>query len=140
MRPEEIVDNGPIMTGTIELDGNRYSVSGFAKISEKNVRYLSLAIQKPLAKGFTAEEQAAQLSYYGKLFLQENKSRTNSPDYSGFIQVLANGNGVHHTNDEFDQAPRLMVTGFRRRNASDGEARIQLNIAPQLVDPNEVAF
>lgn len=132
---EHARENGPIFSGSIKLDGVSVPLSAFlkdAKGSEK--RFLDLSIG---AKG--------QVHYSGRLFRNEEKKTAKSPDYSGYLVVLPLSPGMQDEYEEEDwkQAPRLIVYGRRVRNA-DSSVRIALDVLPQRSDApvsdDEVAF
>jgi hypothetical protein len=128
-------ENGPTFTGSIKLDGVSVPMSAFlkeAKGSEK--RFLDLSVG---AKG--------QVHYSGRLFRNEEKKTARSPDYSGYLVVLPLSPDVRdeHSQEEWDEAPRLIVYGRRVRNA-DNSVRIALDVVPQRSDApvgdDEVTF
>ena len=134
--------DGPVMTGSVEINGQRYYISGFLR-EPKNADakpYLGLQISSPLPEGYTDADLAAQVRYYGKLFKQEDKHSEASADYTGYITVLASVQDQKHTDDEWEDAAELMLTGHARRNMGDGGARIALNFATRRVASGELAF
>lgn len=138
--PEEQKENGPVMTGSIEINGQKALVSGFLKTATSNGNnYLSLALAMPLPEGHTDADREGQLRYYGKFFRQEEKRSTQSPDYTGFITLLPCTSPNQYSDEQWDSAATLQVWGWRRRNA-DGKSRIALSIAPREVQPDELNF
>lgn len=142
---EDRKENGPIMGGSVEVEGyetgdKKPLVSGFEKFAktEGNRRYLGLSLTAPLAEG--APEDAPRVHYYGKMFRNEARRNLNSPEYSGFITVLPCQAEGQYTNEEWDDAPVLQFVGWKRRNASDGKARIECNFHPSIVGDDEVPF
>lgn len=134
--------DGPIMTGSVEIDQQRYYISGFLReaTTEGANNYLSLQITSPLPENYTDADLAAQLRYFGKLFKQTNKQYENSPDYSGYIQVLGTVKGDHRTDEEWDNCPQLQIVGEARRNMGDGGARINIRFAPRKIAAGELNF
>jgi hypothetical protein len=133
-------DNGPVMTGSIEVESQKILVSGFLKTANSTGNnYLSLALAAPLPENYTDADRENQLRYYGKLFRQAEKRSTSSPDYTGFITVLPCTSPQQYSDDQWDAAPNLQVWGWRRRNA-DGSSRIALSLAPREVAADEVNF
>lgn len=136
----DIKENGPVMTGSIEVAEQKILLSGFLRTASTNgTNYLSLALSAPLPEGYSEADKDTQLRYYGKLFRQAEKRTMASPDYTGFISVLPCTSQNQYTNEEWDDAPTLQVWGWRKRNA-DGTSRISLNIAPREVADDEVNF
>lgn len=129
-------ENGPLFTGSIKLEGESVPLSAFLKEAKNgsDTRYLDLSIG---AKG--------QVHYSGRLFRNEKKKTTKSPDYTGYLVVLPMNPGVQneYTEDEWEAAPRLTVFGRRTRNA-DNSVRIALDVLPQRSDEpvgdDEVSF
>jgi len=124
---EEDMPNLPIMNGTIQnKDGVSIPVSVFREAAKETGEvYASLSLG---GKGKT--------HYYGKLFRSKDD---NGPHYSGFILVLPVNKGDEFTEDQWADAPRLQVCGWKRRSAN-GMARISLAIAPKLVADSELAI
>ena len=138
--PEDRKENGPIMTGSIEIGSEKFHISGFTRTaSSTGELYLSVALSARLPDGYTESDRENQLRYYGKLFRQSEKRSEASPDYTGFITVLPCTTPNQYTNDEWDAAPNLQVWAWRKRNA-DGTSRISLSIAPREVAAEEVNF
>lgn len=136
----DIKENGPIMTGSIEIAEQKIMLSGFLRTSSTTgTNYLSLALSAPLPEGYTDADKESQLRYYGKLFRQVEKRSMTSPDYTGFISVLPCTSQNQYTNEEWDDAATLQVWGWRKRSA-DGTSRISLSIAPREVADEEVNF
>ena len=132
---EHARENGPLFTGSIKLDGESVPLSAFLKDArESEKRYLDLSVG---AKG--------QVHYSGRLFRNEDKKTTKSPDYSGYLIVLPLSSAVRdeYSAEEWNEAPRLIVYGRRVRNA-DNSVRIALDVVPPRLDApvsdNEVAF
>ena len=137
---DEIKENGPIMSGSIDVADQKILLSGFLRTSNTNgSNYLSLALSAPLPEGYTDADKENQLRYYGKLFRQTEKRSDSSPDYTGFISVLPCTSPHQYTNEQWDDAPTLQVAGWRKRNA-DGTSRISVSIAPREVAADEVNF
>lgn len=128
IKTEDRIENGPIMSGSIEVQDETMPVSGFHQIAESGLVYLGLS--------FGAENNT---HYFGKLFRNENKRSVNAPDYTGYIALLPCTEKNQYTNEEWDNAPQLRVSGWRKRSA-DGTARIALSIAPSEVKEDELAF
>ncbi|MEM5387851.1 hypothetical protein VSR68_30315 [Paraburkholderia phymatum] len=132
---EHARENGPTFTGSIKLDGVAVPMSAFLKEAKgSDKRFLDLSVG---AKG--------QVHYSGRLFRNEEKKTSRSPDYSGYLVVLPLNPDVRdeHSQEEWDEAPRLIVYGRRVRNA-DNSVRIALDVVPQRSDApvgdGEVAF
>lgn len=132
---EHARENGPIYSGSIKLDGVSVPLSAFLKDAKgSDKRFLDLSIG---AKG--------QVHYSGRLFRNEEKKTAKSPDYSGYLVVLPLSPDMQDEYEEEDwkQAPRLIVYGRRVRNA-DSSVRIALDVLPQRSDApvsdDEVAF
>lgn len=127
---EDRIENGPIMSGSIEVSkGLNIPVSAFKKLSENNLEYLSLSLG---GEGKT--------HYYGKLFRKGADAKVNAPDYSGFISVLpCAGSGDEYSQDDWDNAPQLRIVANRERSLA-GQAYIGMKITPKVVDANEVNF
>jgi hypothetical protein len=132
---EHARENGPLFTGSIKLDGESIPLSAFLKdAKESDKRYLDLSIG---AKG--------QMHYSGRLFRNEEKKTVKSPDYSGYLIVLPLSSTVRdeYSQEEWNEAPRLIVYGRRVRNA-DNSVRIALDVVPPRIDApvgdGEVAF
>ncbi|KVE33099.1 hypothetical protein [Burkholderia sp. TSV86] len=129
-------DNGPMFTGSIKLEGVSVPLSAFLKEAKNGSerRYLDLSIG---AKG--------QVHYSGRLFRNEQKKTAKSPDYTGYVVVLAMNPGVknEYTDEDWEAAPRLIVYGRRVRNA-DNSVRIALDVLPKRSNENvsdeEVGF
>ena len=137
---DEVKENSPIMTGSMEIEGHKFPLSGFIKIAkESGLRYMSLSLTSPLPTDYTDDDIAKQVHYYGKLFRQENKRNDSSPDYNGFITVLACSDNSKHTNEVWDDAPMLQITGWKKRSADSG-SRISLIVAPTEVSDDELSF
>lgn len=138
----DVVDNGPLMSGSFEIDAIRYHVSAFRHVAqESGLEYLSLALQAPLPENHTAADIAAQIRYHGKLFrTDKDKAKSHkAPAYSGFVTVLPCVGEQKHDDAAWREAPLLKLTGERRRSAN-GEARIALVMAPQTVEAEELPF
>ncbi len=131
MRPSpDRAENAPQMTGTIQLDDAalRVPVAAFVKSArETGVLYCALTV------GFKDGPR-----YYGRLFSASHKNHRNAPDYHGFIWLLPVTRKGQYTPQEWDDAPMLPIHGYRRRNASDNRARIQLLGAPVKVADHEL--
>ena len=132
---EHTRENGPTFTGSIKLDGVSVPLSAFLKEAKgSDKRFLDLSVG---AKG--------QVHYSGRLFRNEEKKTARSPDYSGYLVVLPLSPDVRdeHSQEEWDEASRLIVYGRRMRNA-DNSVRIALDVVPQRSDApvgeDEVAF
>lgn len=126
---KERVDNGPLMSGSVEVDGVKVSLSAFLEQAKSsNVNYLNLSIG-----------DKDQARYSGKLFRNKQKNSANAPDYSGFITVLRVDQPKQYTGEEWDNAPQLKIVGWRRRS-TDGTGRIQMNIMPAEVKDGDIAF
>lgn len=132
---EHARENGPLFTGSIKLDGESVPLSAFLKDArESEKRYLDLSVG---AKG--------QVHYSGRLFRNEEKKTTKSPDYSGYLIVLPLSSAVRdeYSAEEWNEAPRLIVYGRRVRNA-DNSVRIALDVVPPRVNApvgdDEVGF
>ena len=125
-------DNAPAMTGTIQLDDAalRVPLAAFVKSArETGVLYCALTV------GFKDGPR-----YYGKLFSASHKNHRNAPDYHGYICLLPVTRKGQYTEQEWEEAPTLPIHGYRRRNASDNRARIQLLGAPVKVADHELPF
>ena len=132
---EHARENGPLFTGFIKLDGESIPLSAFLKdAKESDKRYLDLSVG---AKG--------QVHYSGRLFRNEEKKTTKAPDYSGYLVVLPLSPDVRdeYAQEEWNEAPRLIVYGRRVRNA-DNSVRIALDVVPPRlnapVGDDEVRF
>lgn len=136
----DVVDNGPLMSGSFEIDEIRYHLSAFRHVAqESGLEYLSLALQAPLPENHTAADIAAQIRYHGKLFRNDNAKSQKAPPYSGFFTLLPCVGEQKHDETTWRDAPTLKLTGERRRSAN-GEARIALVMAPQTVEAEELPF
>ena len=124
---EERIENGPIMSGSIDIGNDKMPMSGFKAVAESGLEYLALSLGG-----------AENTHYYGKLFRNE-KLNNFSPDYTGFITVLPCVMAKEHSDEVWENAPVLRITAKRVRNA-DGGARIALTIAPAKVDAEELEF
>ncbi|MEX3557294.1 MAG: hypothetical protein VB135_02330, partial [Burkholderia sp.] len=77
--------------------------------------------------------------------IRYKKKTAKSPDYTGYLVVLAMNPGVknEHTEEDWEAAPRLTVFGRRVRNA-DNSVRIALDVLPKRSNENvsdeEVGF
>ena len=126
---KERVENGPLMSGSVEVDSVKVSLSAFLEQAKaSNVNYLNLSIG-----------DKDQARYSGKLFRNKQKNSDNAPDYSGFITVLRVNQPEQYTADEWDSAPQLKIVAWRRRS-TDGTGRIQMNIMPAEVADGDIAF
>lgn len=127
---EKRTHNGPIMSGSVEVDNVQIPVSGFLKIAQESGKeYLALSIG-----------QENGVHYYGKLFRAEGKKKfQTAPDYNGFITLLPCSEAQQYTNEEWDAAPTLKITAYRRRNANS-TARIAMNIMPLSVKASDLNF
>jgi len=130
---EDIVDNGPLMSGSVTVDEVRIPLSAFfAQSKETGTEYMNLSLGSKDG-----------VHYHGRLFRNTSKKSPRSPDYTGFVTLLAVPPGVKFSDEEWDEAVRLQVFGRKVRNA-DNSVRIELNIAPQRslepVGDDEVAF
>lgn len=121
IKEEDLVEGGPIMSGSIEVNNVRVSLSAFLEESANTgTKYLNLSLG---SKG--------GVHYYGRLFRQAEKRSERSPDYSGFILLLpAEPGAPKYTNEQWDKAERLQVYGRRVKNLSEG-SRISLDVVPQ---------
>ena len=124
----ERVENGPIMTGSFDLGQVRVPLSGFLRVAESGREYLSLSLGSE-----------GGVHYYGKLFRVTDKKYANSPDYTGFVTLLACTEPDEYTDDQWESADKLQVFG-RRRRSTDGNARIALTLVSSEVQPEETAF
>jgi hypothetical protein len=124
--PDEL-PNFPVMSGSIQDEaGSSIPVSVFIEAAQETGEvYASLSLG---GKGKT--------KHYGKLF-QAKEGENGGPQYSGFIIVLPVTEADQYTEEEWADAPRLQVTGWRRRSAN-GQPRINLNVAPRVVADNEL--
>lgn len=136
---DEVKENGPVMTGSMEIAGVKYPLSGFIKIAESQLRYMSLSVTSPLPSDYTDDDIANQVHYYGKLFRQENKRYHSSPDYTGFLTVLPCTGSAKHENDVWADAPTLQISGWKKRSA-DTSSRISLLVAPVHVADDELNY
>lgn len=115
--------NFPRMSGNIQDEsGTSIPVSFFVEHAETGVVYASLSLG--------GKERT---KYYGKLF----RTTEGGPDYSGFIVCLPVDKKDQYTEQQWEEAPRLQVCGWRRRSAN-GQARISLAIAPRVVGDSEL--
>lgn len=128
IKTEDRTEGGPIMSGSIEIGEHNMPVSGFLEVAESSLEYLALSLGG-----------AEKTHYYGKLFRNTEKKNDRSPDYTGFITVLACEGGSKHSTDVWDEAPTLRVTGKKMRN-SDGTARVALTVAPTKISADELNF
>lgn len=122
--------NAPEMTGTLQIDdlSLRVPVAGFVTTAkETGELYYRLSV------GFKNG-----VHYYGRLFATSEKRHPNSPDYFGFISLLPVSRQNQYSPEEWDAAPTLRIRGYRRRNASDNRARIQILGAPVKVGADEL--
>ena len=134
--------DGPIMTGSIEINQKRYNVSGFLRTAKgaDAKTYLGLVISSPLPENHTEEDYGKQIRYHGKLFKQLDKRYDTSADYTGFIDILPCVGEEKHTDEEWENAPQLLVVGHARRNMADGGSRIALQLSPRTVAEGELNF
>lgn len=122
-------ENGPIMSGSLEIDGAKVPLCGFLKqATQSETQYLGLSL---------GEEGG--IHYYGKLFRVTEKKSANAPDYTGFITVLACTKKDEHSAEKWEEAPTLKVAGWRKRNG-DGSGRIYLVVSSREVSGAELAF
>lgn len=121
------VENGPIMQGSIRGDGGLSSpVSMFLEAAKQTGEiYATLSIGSK-----------DRVHYFGRLFRGTSAA---APTYSGYVHVLAVQTKQQYTDEQWQAAPKLQVCGWRRRSAN-GDARIQLTIAPKIVHEGELAF
>lgn len=117
--------NFPRMSGGIQDEhGNGIPVSMFVEhAQETGVVYASITLG--------GKERT---KFYGKLFRSTTEG---GPDYSGFIVCLPVDQKDQYSEQEWEQAPRLQVCGWRRRSAN-GQPRISLAIAPRMVADDEL--
>ena len=123
-------ENAPELTGTIQIDDSplRVPMAAFLKAGrETGVLYCALTV------GFKDGPR-----YYGRLFPASHKNHPSAPDYHGFIMLLPVARKGQYTPQEWEDAPTLPIRGYRRRNASDNRARIQLLGAPVKVGDHEL--
>lgn len=125
---EDKKDSSPIMTGSFDVGQERMPMSAFLETPKDKKPFLSLSC---------GNEGATH--YYGRLFKVDEPSQ-NGPHYTGYLTVLpCTGVENEYSDEDWEQAPRLRVAGFRRRAASGG-GYIMLNIMPQEVAEGELAF
>lgn len=135
---DDRTENGPLMSGSITLTENdpksRVPLSAFlATADTTGTEYLNLSLGGKDG-----------VHYYGRLFRQVERRSDKSPDYSGFIYLLAVEPGAPKpTNEQWDKADRLQVYGRRVKNLNEG-SRIALDVVPQRsrepANPEDVAF
>lgn len=126
----ERAENAPEMTGTLQIDDSplRVPVAAFIKSArETGLLYCALTA------GFKDGPR-----YYGRLFATSHKNHPKAPDYHGFIMLLPVTRKGQYTPQEWEDAPTLPIRGYRRRNASDNRARIELLGAPVKVGDREL--
>jgi hypothetical protein len=126
---EDRKPDGPVYSGSIEANSVKVPMSGFLKQAQESGKdYLNLTIG-----------DKDQAHYYGVLFknrrVQDNLNQT----YSGNIKLLRVEPGAKFTPEEWDKAPTLKLSGLRVRSAN-GSARINLSVAPSLVEDDEMPF
>jgi hypothetical protein len=126
---EKRSSNGPLMSGSLQIDGQDIPLSAFLKVGkESETEYLSLSLG-----------QEGGIHYYGKLFRVENPKGANAPHYTGFMTVLACSDANNYSNEDWDEAPTLKVCGWRKRSAN-GTGRIHLTVSSTIVDADELGF
>lgn len=126
----ERAEKAPAMTGTIQIDDStlRVPFAAFLKSGrESGLLYCDLSI------GF---KNGPRL--YGRLFPATHKNHPSAPDYSGYIVLLPVTHKGQYTMQDWEDAPTLPIRGYRRRNAADNRARIQLLGAPVKVGDHEL--
>lgn len=132
--PEDRTETGPLMSGSIDLNGQKLPVSAFLKTAkESKNQYLSLSVG-----------DEGGVHYYGKLFRKEPPANVDPQSaqvrYSGFLTILPCINAQQHDDEAWEAAPKLVIGGERRRNASNGGARIALIFSPEQVADSEIGF
>lgn len=132
---EKLVDNGPILLGSLSLGDSRVSLSGFLKHAKGNreKKFIDLSL---------GEENESHFS--GRLF-RNTKKGPKSPDYTGYFTLLELEPGLReqYGADAWKSAERLTVYGRRVRGV-DGKVRIALDVLPVRdktpVSDKEVVF
>jgi hypothetical protein len=146
------LDNGDrsrlAMSGALRLEDAGFEdlqvkVAGFGR-EQKD--YLDLLIQaKPLIDQETGEVDidAERVKYTGRLWNERKKEggkrSAMAPDYTGYVTVLPVQQKGQYSAEAWEEAPRLQIVGYLRRNANS-TARIDFRFHPQRVAENEVAF
>lgn len=125
--------DGPLMSGSVEVAKVRIPLSAFLEISEETgKRYLNLSLGGKDG-----------VHYYGRLFRNDEKRSEKSPDYSGYFHILPVNPGDQYTDEEWAGAAKLQVYGRRTRNADD-TVRIALDIVPmrsqEPIGDDELAY
>jgi hypothetical protein len=109
-RPDVRKDNGPILTGTFEVNSKKISVAGFLKTSNSGVDYLNIRVGEKEGPVF-----------YGKLFKNSDKKDQNSPDYTGYLEINAG-----------EDVSRLRIAGWKSKSRDKNLSYISLEMAPPL--------
>src|SRR5260370_30354421 len=102
---DHAVENGPLFTGSVKLDSVAVPLSAFLKdAKESDKKFLDLSMG---AKG--------QVHFSGRLFRNEEKKTSKSPDYFGYLVVLPLTPGVRDEDlqGELGAAPPFFVYGLR---------------------------
>lgn len=116
VKTEDKKENGPLMTGVINLsETDTVEIAAFAKTSKNGVDYLSLSIGDKGDK------------VYGALFRNQEKKAEKSPDYTGSIEI------------DRDNDVRLRVAGWKSKSKDGKTSYISIKIAPPLTkeDPSD---
>jgi hypothetical protein len=145
-------DNGDtsqlVVSGALRLDDAGYGdlpiqIAGFQRNSKD---FLDLVIQtKAPVDRETGEidTDAERVKYTGKLWNERKKEGGKrsaiAPDYTGYITVLPVTQKGQYSGEQWDEAPRLQVVGYLRRNANS-TARVELRFHAQHVSDHEMAF
>jgi hypothetical protein len=146
------LDNGDksrlAMSGVLRLDESGFEdlqvqVAGFGR-EQKD--YLDLLIQtRPPIDHESGEvdREAERVKYTGRLWNERRKEggkrSATAPDYTGYITVLPVLHKGQYSAEAWEDAPRLQVVGYVRRNANS-TARIDFRFHSQHVAENELAF
>jgi hypothetical protein len=145
-------DNGDksqlVVSGALRLDDAGYGelpiqIAGFHRNTKD---YLDIVIQtRPPIDEASGEVdlEAERVKYLGKLWNERKKDggkrSATAPDYTGYVTVLPVTQKGQYSGEAWDEAPKLQVIGYLRRNANS-TARIELRVHAQQVAVDELAF
>ena len=119
----------PIMSGSITVNENRrVSMSIWRKVAPSGLIYCDVSI---------GDEGRSR--YYGRMFTTGASERPAAPHYNGYVKLLPVERSDQYTVEEWDAAPTMSLTGWRRRSA-DGSARIHVVLSLPEVADNELLF
>ena len=107
---EKRKNNGPVMDGQFQVEGESGKMSGAAwtKESKNGAPYLSLQI-----------ELDRQTKYYGALFATKDKKSDKAPDYFGTLNL-----------GKTEEDGHLRIAGWKRRGKENGTPFISVMIEP----------